>query len=71
MVSDYTPGDRVPGVRSPAEAKDLFLASVTRPPLRPTQPPIQWVPGSYPGDKGRPERDADHSSPYRAEIKNE
>jgi hypothetical protein len=32
------------GVRSPAEAKD-FSSSVSRPALRPTQPPIQRVPG--------------------------
>jgi hypothetical protein len=34
------------GVRSPAGAKDFFpLASVSRPALGPTQPPVQWVPG--------------------------
>jgi hypothetical protein len=45
IVSDYGLDDRVIGVRSPAGAKDFPLASVSRPVLRPTQPPIQWLPG--------------------------
>jgi hypothetical protein len=49
----------------------LFLFSKgSRPVLRPTQPPIQWVPGaSSPGIK-RQKRQADHSSPSSAMIKN-
>jgi hypothetical protein len=35
---------------------------VSRPALRLTQPPIQWVPGgSFSGGKAQPGRDADHS----------
>jgi hypothetical protein len=46
--------DWMTGLRSPAETKD---ASLSRPTLGPTQPPVQWVPGG-----ARPGRDANHSS---------
>jgi hypothetical protein len=40
------------GVRSPAEAKGFFSpAFVSRPAISPTQPPVQWEPGSFPGVK--------------------
>jgi hypothetical protein len=38
---------------------------------RPTQPPIQWVPKALFLGVKRPEREADHSPPYNAEVKNE
>jgi hypothetical protein len=44
-VSDYGLDDRAIGVRSPAEAKDIFPLSVSRPALGPTQPAVQWVLG--------------------------
>jgi hypothetical protein len=59
-VSDYGLDDQAIGVRFPAGAMDF--SSVSRPALRPTQPPVQWVPEvPSPGVKARPGRDADHS----------
>jgi hypothetical protein len=34
-------------IRSPADAKDFPLVSVSIPALRPTHPPTQWVPGPF------------------------
>jgi hypothetical protein len=66
-VSDYGLDDRVIGVRSPAGRRIFPLASVSRPALGPTQPPVQWVPEV----KARSGRDADHSPPSSAEVENE
>jgi hypothetical protein len=37
--------------------------------IQPTQPPIQWVPGSHSPGVKRPEREANHSPPTSAEVK--
>jgi hypothetical protein len=57
----------------PRQGQRIFLlAPASRPALGPTQPPIQWVPGGpFPGGKAWPGRDADHSPPSTAEVKNE
>jgi hypothetical protein len=62
VVSDYRLDDRATGVRSPEEANNFFPKPLSRPGLRPTLPPIQWVPVvPFRGGKVRPGRDADHS----------
>jgi hypothetical protein len=55
---------------SPGGGRIFLLSMSFRPVLVPTQPPIHWVPGSlFPGVK-RPRREADHSPPTSAEVKN-
>jgi hypothetical protein len=48
-----------------------FLSSTPRPDrlMEPTQPPIQWVPGALSLGVNRPGREADHSTPFSAEVK--
>jgi hypothetical protein len=36
----------------------------------PTQPPLRWVPGTLSPGVKRPGREADHSPPSSAEVKN-
>jgi hypothetical protein len=53
--------------------REIFLsvASVSRPALRPTQPPIQMHTGvRFPGGKVQPGSDADHSLPSSTDVKN-
>jgi hypothetical protein len=50
---------------SPSRGKIFLFSTTSRPALGPTQPPIQWVPGvKLQG------READHSPPSSAEVKN-
>jgi hypothetical protein len=46
---------------------ELYLPS---PDLGPTHPPIQWVPGTLSVEVKRPGREAGHSTPSSAEVKN-
>jgi tRNA U34 5-methylaminomethyl-2-thiouridine-forming methyltransferase MnmC len=50
---------------------EIFLfTTVFRPALNPTQPPIQWEPVAHYLVVKRPEREAEHSSPSSAHVKN-
>jgi hypothetical protein len=70
-VSDYGLDDWTIKVRSPTGA-DFSSSPCVQTGSGPTKPPVQWVSGVLsPGGKARPRRDADHSPPSSAEVKNE
>jgi hypothetical protein len=49
---------------------EIFIfTTASRTALRPTQPPIQWVPGALSPVVRRPGREAHHSPPSNAEVK--
>jgi hypothetical protein len=54
---------------SPSRVKNFLFSTSSRPVLRPNQPPIQWVPGALSSGEKRLGREADHSPPTTAEIK--
>jgi hypothetical protein len=72
IVSDYGLDDWAIGVRSPAEAKD-FSSSLCIQTGSGTHPAscTMGTGGPFPRSKARPGRDADHSPPSSAEVKNE
>jgi hypothetical protein len=65
----YSAGLRVgwSGVRVTTGA---LFTTASRPALGPTQPPIQWVPRALSLGIKRPKREADHSPPSSAEVRN-
>jgi hypothetical protein len=50
--------------------QDLSPSLSCRVVLGPTQLPVQWVQGAYSSVVKRPGREADHSTPTGAEVKN-
>jgi hypothetical protein len=72
IQSDYRLGDWATAVRFPAEAKDFStsLCVQTSSGSHPATYPM-GIGGRFPGGKARPGRDADHSPPYSADVKNE
>jgi hypothetical protein len=58
------------GVRVPAGAGNFLFTTASRPTLGPTQSPIQWVPGDLSLGVKPSGREADHSPPSSAEVKN-
>jgi hypothetical protein len=72
IVSDYGLDDREIEVRSPTGAKDFSSSPCvqTGSGAHPASYPM-GTGGSFPGRKARPGREADHSPPSSAEVKNE
>jgi hypothetical protein len=58
------------GVRIQAGLGIFLFTTTSRPPLWPTQLPIQWVPDALSLKVKRPESEADHSPPSSVEVKN-
>jgi hypothetical protein len=54
---------------SPGRVKNFLFPKLSRPALKSTQPPIQWVPGALSLGVKRPGREVDHSPPTSAEVK--
>jgi hypothetical protein len=56
--------------RVPFLAEIFLLSAVSRLGLKPTQPPIQWIPEALSSVEKRPGHEADHSPPPNADVKN-
>jgi hypothetical protein len=71
-VSDYGLDDLAIEVRSPTGAEDFSSSPCvqTGSGAHPASYPM-GTGNPFPGGKARPRRDADHSSPSSAEVKNE
>jgi hypothetical protein len=55
---------------SPGRVKNFHFSMSSRPALGSTKPPIQWVRGTLSSEIKRSGREADHSPPTSAEVKN-
>jgi hypothetical protein len=65
----YGLDDRGSRVRFPAGLGIFLPTTASRTAVGPTQPPIQWVPGALSLRVKRSGREADHSPPSSAEVK--
>jgi hypothetical protein len=65
----YGLDDRGSSARFPAGAGIFLFTTASRMVLRPTQPPIQWVPGALSLGVKRPGSEADHSLPTSVDVK--
>jgi hypothetical protein len=71
-VSDYGLDDQAIEARSPTGAEDFSSSPCVQPGSGSHQASYPMgTGGSFPGGKARPGRDADHSPPSSAEVKNE
>jgi hypothetical protein len=67
IATAYGLDDRGIGVRVPVGL--IIFSTLSRAALRPTQHPIQWVPGALSKEVKRLGSEADHSPPTSAEVK--
>jgi hypothetical protein len=58
-----------PQVKNNCSAGNFLFITASRMALGPTQLPIQWIPEALSMEVKRPGREADHSSPSSAEVK--
>jgi hypothetical protein len=70
IVLSYLLVDRGSSFRFPAGAGKFLFTTVFRTALESTQPPIQWVRGALSLGVKWQGREADHSPPSSAEVKN-
>jgi hypothetical protein len=70
LTLGYGLDDRGSRVRFPAGLGIFLFITVSRTALGPTQPPIQCVSGALSLGVKRPGREADHSPPSSADVKN-
>jgi hypothetical protein len=69
VVWHWAMGWMIEGFDSRRRLGIFLFTTASRPTLGPTQPPIQWVPGSLSLVVKRPGREADHSPSSSAEVK--
>jgi hypothetical protein len=69
IATGYGLDDGGVGVRVPVRSRIFFFSKSSRPALGSTQPPIQCVPRAVSSGVKRPGREADHSPPTSAEVK--
>jgi hypothetical protein len=71
LYSDWLFAGRQRGHSSSSgKGKNFLVSAPSRPVPGPTKPPTQWVPGSVSPGVKRPGREADHSPPTSADVKN-
>jgi hypothetical protein len=69
IATGYGLDDQGVGVRFAVRGKNFYFSMSSRPVLRSTQPPIQWVPGTLSPEVKRQGHEADHSPPASTDVK--
>jgi hypothetical protein len=64
------PGQQTASKTSGETTPDILLSTLSTQVSEPIQPHINWVPGEFSPRVKRPRREADHSPPTSAEVKN-